>query len=222
MHIPDMRWRQKLDPTEALCYFSQQLELARRKRPRCLKMQQKFSSYEYPEDCQKSIWAKRRVMHKEEADPQNINLQLQERYELWVFFSINAFDMPDESQYGTLNKTLMLNFWYQKMIFWYQKLISDIRKSFFVIRKSISDIRKCVNFWYQRIIFGYQKINFWYQKIIYGYQKLFYDIRKCHDFLISEIVFYQKLFDDIRKCHDFLISKIIFWYIRKSWHFLIS
>ena len=97
--------------------------------------------------------------------------------------------------YGTPNRTLMLIFRYQKMIFWYQKLISDIRKSFSDIRKSISDIRKCVNFWYQKIIFWYQKINFWYQNIIFWYQKLFSDIRKCHNFLISEI--------------------LIFWYQRK-------
>ena len=107
---------------------------------------------------------------------------------------------------GTPNRTLKLIFWYQKMIFWYQKLISDIRKSFSDIRKSISDIRKCVNFWYQKIIFWYQKISFWYQKIIFWYQKLFSDIRKCHDFLISEIIFwYKKLFSDIRKW--FLISE---------------
>ena len=60
----------------------------------------------------------------------------------------------------------------------------------------------------------------------------FSDIRKCHDFFISEINFwyqklfsdiknysliseknfwYQKIFSDIRKCHDFLTSEIIFW-----------
>ena len=49
---------------------------------------------------------------------------------------------------------------------------------------------------------------------IFWYQKLFSDIRNY--FLISEIIF------DIRKYHDFLISEIIFWYqkiipdIRKS------
>ena len=50
-----------------------------------------------------------------------------------------------EEYYGTLNRTLMLIFWYQKMNFWYQK--SEI------------------HFWYQEIIFWYQKINFWAQKM---------------------------------------------------------
>ena len=68
------------------------------------------------------------------------------------------------------------------------------------------------NYFLQKLISD-QKINFWYQKIIFWYQKLFSDILKMprfsdirNYFLISEIIFY------IRKCHDFLISEIVFWY----------
>ena len=70
------------------------------------------------------------------------------------------------------------------------------------------------------LIFWYQKmceflINFWYQKIILLYLKLFSDIRKCHDFLVSEIIFwYQKIISDIRKSirNYFLRSEKNFWY----------
>ena len=54
----------------------------------------------------------------------------------------------------------------------------------------------------------------------FWYQKLFSDIGKCHDFLISEIIFgYQKMISDIRQSWHFLISGNNFWYQKL---FLIS
>ena len=54
--------------------------------------------------------------------------------------------------------------------------------------------------------------DWWYKKLFSDiwYQKLFFGIRKCSDFLISEIIFwYQKIISDIRKAWHVLTSKII-------------
>ena len=103
--------------------------------------------------------------------------------------------------YGTPNRTLMLIFWYQKMISWYQKMCEFlISENHFLITEVIFCYQKMPRFCDIRNYFLISKIIFSYQKMPrFWYQKLFSDIRKW--FLISEnrgIFWYHKITSDIR------------------------